>query len=107
VIKLIAAGKAGLHIKEDAVAEELGVNRDTLSALVRREFGISIPQLRRLIVMRRAVQVLAVTDEQVAQIAYAVGYEHPSAFNHSFASVFGVSPRTFRRMTGARGPKTT
>jgi DNA-binding response OmpR family regulator/AraC-like DNA-binding protein len=101
VIKLIAAGKACLQLSEKAVAKELGVHRDALSTVIRREFRLSIPQLRRLIVMRRAVQMLAVTDEQVAQIAYAVGYEHPSAFNHSFASLFGVSPRKYRGLIGA------
>ena len=107
VMTLIAAGKTYLHLSEDAVAHELGVDREVLSTLLRRELGLSMPQLRRVILMRRAVQMLAVGDEQVAQIAYALGYEHPSAFNHGFARVFGVSPRTFRRLIGARSRKDT
>ena len=100
VMRLIATGKTCLHLSEDAVVHELGVDREILSTLLRRELGLSITQLRRVIVMRRAVQMLAVSDEQVAQIAYAVGYEHPSAFNHGFASLFGLSPRTYRRLLG-------
>jgi DNA-binding response OmpR family regulator len=102
VVRLIAAGKGCVHLDEDAVAKELGVDRDALSMVIRREFGLSLPQLRRLIVMRRAVQLLAASDEQVAQIAYAVGYEHPSAFNHGFANLFGVSPGNYRRLIGAQ-----
>jgi DNA-binding response OmpR family regulator/AraC-like DNA-binding protein len=107
VMRLIAAGKTCLHLSEDAVAQELGVDREILSTLLRRELGLSVPQLRRVIVMRRAVRMLAITDEQVAQIAYATGFEHPSAFNRGFASLFGISPRTFRRLMGARSRKHT
>jgi AraC-like DNA-binding protein len=76
---------------------------DILSRVPRDAFGLSIRQLRRAVIMRRAVQMLAASDEQVAQIAYAVGYEHPSAFNHSFASFFGVSPNSCRQLIGTRG----
>lgn len=100
-------GKACLHLDEEAVAQELGVDRDGLSTRLRRELGLSLHQLRRLIIMRRAVQMLAVSEEQVAQIAYAVGYDHPSAFNHGFASLFGVSPRTYRSLIGARSSNDT
>ena len=105
VMRLITAGKACLHLSDDAVAQGLGVEREVLSTQLRREFGLSIHQLRCVIVMRRAVQMLAITDEQVAQIAYAVGYDHPSAFNHGFANLFGVSPREYRRLIGPRSGK--
>ena len=100
VMKVIAVGKGCLHVDEDVIAQALAVERDDLSTRLRRELGLSVSQFRRVIVMRRAVQMLAVSDEQVAQIAYAVGYEHPSAFNHGFASLFGLSPRTYRRLLG-------
>jgi DNA-binding response OmpR family regulator/AraC-like DNA-binding protein len=103
LLNLVGAGKACLHLNEDALARELGLDPDILSSLPRVAFGLSIRQLRRVIIMRRAVQMLAASDEQVAQIAYAVGYEHPSAFNHSFASFFGLSPRSCRRLNGTRG----
>jgi AraC-like DNA-binding protein len=51
--------------------------------------------------MRRAIQMLAASDEQISQIAYAVGYEHASAFNHSFGTLFGISPRVYRRLIAA------
>lgn len=103
VVRMGAAGKTCLHLSEAAVANELGVDANVLAMLLRRDLGLSILQLRRVVLMRRAIQMLAVTDEQVAQIGYAIGFEHPSAFNHSFASLFGVPPRTFRRLS--RGPR--
>lgn len=105
VMSLVAAGKTCLHLNEDAITQGLGVDPEVLSTLLRRELGLSTSQLRRVIVMRRAVQMLAATDEQVAQIAYAIGFEHPSALNHGFANLFGLSPRTFRGLIGAPSGK--
>jgi len=102
VTRLTGSGKACLHMDEHAVAHDLGVDRNDLLTHLRNELGLSVAQLRHVIVMRRAVQMLAVTDEQVAQIAYALGFEHPSPFNRSFASFFGVSPRAFRKIIRAR-----
>jgi DNA-binding response OmpR family regulator len=98
VVRLIAAGKACVHLREDVSAGELGMDPQDLSNLLVREIGLSFRQLRRVIVMRRGVQMLASSDEQVAQIAYAVGYEHPSAFDHSFKSLLGLSPGDYRRL---------
>ncbi len=102
VTVLIDSGNACLHMDDHAVAHDLGVDKGDLSSRLRRELGLSVAQLRHVIVMRRAVQMLAATDEQVAQIAYAIGFEHPSPFNRSFASLFGVSPRAFRTFIRAR-----
>jgi AraC-like DNA-binding protein len=101
VSKMIAAGKACVGLDESSVAEGLGVEGHFLSDLLRSELGLSVAQLRRAIVMRRAIQMLAASDEQISQIAYAVGYEHASAFNHSFGTLFGISPRVYRRLIAA------
>jgi DNA-binding response OmpR family regulator/AraC-like DNA-binding protein len=102
VVALVAAGTAGLHLNEENALRALGVDRDLLSTLLRRDLGLSVLQLRRLIVMRRALQMLAASDEQVAQIAYAVGYEHPSGFNHSFGTYLGLSPKEYRKLLTPR-----
>ena len=102
VTLLTGSVKACLHMDEHVVARELGVVRDDLSTRVRQELGLSVAQLRHVILMRRAVQMLAATNEQVAQIAYAIGFEHPSPFNRGFAKLFGVSPRAFRKIVRAR-----
>ena len=99
------AGKGCVHLTELPVASELGLQPHRVSALLGRELGLSFRELRRAIVMRRAVQMLASGSEHVAQIAYAVGYEHPSPFNRSFLNLFGISPRSYRRLVRFGQPR--
>lgn len=47
-----------------------------------------------------AAELIASTDERIAQIGYAVGFRDPSNFNHAFKKSFGVSPKQYR--SGAR-----
>lgn len=49
----------------------------------------------------QAAELLAGTDERIAQIAYSVGFRDASNFNHAFKRTFGVSPKAYR--LGARG----
>jgi AraC-like DNA-binding protein len=46
--------------------------------------------------MRLAAVELALSHEQVAQIAYGLGYEHHSAFDRDFRDTFGMSPKSLR-----------
>lgn len=48
--------------------------------------------------MRRAAVELVSSSEQVAQIAYRLGYDHHAAFDRHFRAFFGCSPTAFRRV---------
>ena len=47
--------------------------------------------------MARAAQLLRETDESVAEIARAVGYESQSKFTAAFKEYFGVLPKEYRK----------
>jgi ActR/RegA family two-component response regulator len=49
-------------------------------------------------VMRRGLLDVANTSEQVAQIAYRLGYDHHTVFTKQFHSFFGCSPTVFRKL---------
>ena len=95
---LDGAGRAHLHSSTEAGACAFGMDPDAFSELLRRELGLTFRELRGLILMRRAVGMLATSNEQVAQIAYALGYEDPSPFNRRFEAEFGMSPGSYRRL---------
>lgn len=69
-----------------------------LDALIARRLGWKSRVVRLAGIMRLAAAELAFTTEQVAQIGYRLGYEHHSVFDRDFREVFGVSPRSFRRL---------
>ena len=101
------AGNRCLHLRRAVVARGLKIDQKELSKLIAREIGLSFPRLRRLVVMRRAVQMIVTSDEQLAQIGYAVGYESLSAFDRGFASVLGTSPGQYRQLVTARGSRSS
>jgi hypothetical protein len=72
-----AAGPALVHLTKERVAAALALTPAALVTLLRKDLSLSFRQLRRIILMRRAVLALASTNEQVAQIAYALGYDSP------------------------------
>jgi AraC-like DNA-binding protein len=67
-----------------------------LQRLFKRETGlyISLPLSEHR--LQRAVHLLAASDLQIKEIAYAVGYEHHSSFVRAFRRRFAHSPKQYR-----------
>jgi AraC-like DNA-binding protein len=84
-----------------AIASSLGLAPGTMTRELRAVSGLSFRDWRILLRVRSAVPRVAVSNEQIAQIAYQCGYEHPSQFDRDFSKSFGVSPRIFRRVVQA------
>jgi AraC-like DNA-binding protein len=74
--------------------------------VLRVDTDLTFRQWRWAILMRAAVRQLATSDDHVRQIAFAIGYEHPSQFDRDFSRVFGMSPLQFRKLAqGAPRPQ--
>jgi FixJ family two-component response regulator/AraC-like DNA-binding protein len=88
------------HVRptEEDLAAELRIDPAHLGRLIRRDTGLGFRDWRRALVMRSAVRMLAGSDEHVDQIAYGVGFNHPSQFDREFLVLFGMSPMSFRRI---------
>lgn len=81
----------GLTISELAAA--VGLNECKLREGFRHHFSKSPLRFLLEVRMRKAWQLLE-TGCQVAEAAYAVGYEHPSNFSAAFTRFFGCPPKT-------------
>lgn len=78
------------------LAGMVGLSSSRLAHLFRDEVGMSI---RSYVVERRlqmASLLIVQTDERISQIAYSVGFNDVSNFNHSFKRRFGASPGQYR-----------
>lgn len=78
------------------LADVVDLSSSRLAHLFRAEVGRSI---RSYLVERRlqmAALIIAEGDERISQIAYRVGFNDISNFNHSFKRRFGVSPSQHR-----------
>lgn len=49
--------------------------------------------------MKKAQQLLLLTDTPITQIAFSVGYQDVSGFNRQFMATFGLSPRAYRKQS--------
>ena len=81
----------------------VGLSASRLAHLFRDEVGMSV---RSYVVERRlqmASMLIVQTHERISQIAYGVGFNDVSNFNHSFKKRFGMSPGEFRKSHDKNG----
>jgi AraC-like DNA-binding protein len=75
-------------------AQELGLSARTLNRLCTSQTGLSFGRWRRQLLMIVALRDLS-GGATVQQVAYALGYESPSAFITMFKKTFGKPPATY------------
>lgn len=63
-----------------------------------RMMGWSHAEILQAVMLRRAVILVADTNEQTAQIGYELGVKHPASFNRFFKNLLGLSPRDLREL---------
>lgn len=101
---------ARVHIEEHfadppslkELAREVGTHPAKLMRLFKAVHGSTISDYLEALRMERARRLLAQGDLPVTQIAFEVGYEHPSNFATAFKRRFGTSPSAVRGQ--ARAP---
>lgn len=98
VIARLEATHAHARVREADLARELGIDAAHLGRLLRAETGLTFRQWRWALRLRGAVVPLVDSDEQIAQIAYRLGYDSPAQFDREFRRIFGVTPTGFRRV---------
>ena len=73
------------------------MNPTTLKQVFKSVYGASLAAHMKEHRMGKAAQLLRETDESVAEIARAVGYESQSKFTAAFKEYFGVLPKEYRK----------
>ena len=85
-------------------AKDLRVSPGYLRRVVRAEFGASFRTLLRQRRIQAARRMLRDSDEQIQQIAEAVGYSSSSAFVRHFTQDCGITPTQLRGRHRSRSP---
>jgi len=80
------------------LALEVHLSPAHLQRLFKHETGVDMSELITERRLQRAAQLLADSDLQIKEIAYAVGYEHHSSFVRAFQRRFALPPRRYRRI---------
>jgi AraC-like DNA-binding protein len=74
------------------LARMVGVNQTKLKAGFRKLTGMSLYQYVVSCRMQLAADLLATNDYDVAEVAFKVGYAHPTNFTHAFKHYHGTLP---------------
>jgi AraC family transcriptional regulator, transcriptional activator of the genes for pyochelin and ferripyochelin receptors len=79
------------------LARRIGLNRTKLKESFRQILGFTVYEYVVHLRMERAAEMLVTGDYDIAQVAYAVGYEYPANFTAAFKRHFGQLPRNWKR----------
>ena len=77
------------------------VSESKLARLFRQAEGMAPQEYARQLRMGRACELLASTDDTMAQIAHDLGFSRQGSFSEAFKERFGVTPREFRSLRRA------
>lgn len=84
----------------NAIAAAVGVHPVYLSRIFRRFYHQSIADYRQKLRIQFALQELGKADVDLANIAAAAGFADQSHFTRVFKDLMGVTPGTFREVSG-------
>ena len=94
-IKIVEEHISNVDFSVENLSEELGVSRSYLYKKLMFITGKGPAEFIRILRLKRAKQLLGKSKLQIAEIAYAVGFNSPKRFTINFKNEFGVSPSEY------------
>jgi AraC-like DNA-binding protein len=85
------------------VARSVGASVFHLSRVFRRYAGVTLHRYRTELRLRRSLELLSESDDDILTIAMGLGYSGHSHFTGAFHRSFGITPSRFRALARARG----
>ena len=85
------------------LAARLNISEGRLRALFRESFGMSLGHYLRRHRLHEAVAMMRHSEASLTQIALSCGFSSSATFSRAFKTWAGVTPRSFRKDSGARG----
>jgi AraC-like DNA-binding protein len=79
-----------------AVAQVIGISTQHVCRVLRRERGLTFAALLRDVRLREARRLLRESSCSMKEIAFRVGFRHPSQFTRAFSESCGVCPSQYR-----------
>ena len=87
-----------VHRNLDYFARRMAANRNFLARAFKHVLGKGLYAWLREQRMAEASKLLAATDLSIQEISFNVGYEDAGNFSTSFKQLYGVSPRSYRKL---------
>jgi YesN/AraC family two-component response regulator len=84
------------RLKIEDIAHAIGLDRNYLGALFKKESKMTLKEFLTAFRMNRACELLEDNNLTVGDVARSVGYEDPLLFSKIFKNFKGISPSRFR-----------
>jgi transcriptional regulator GlxA family with amidase domain len=78
------------------LAHDVKMTPDHLQRLFKQQTGLRVGSVIAERKLGEAAYLLSTTDVVIKEVAYTVGYSHPSSFVRAFRRHFGQSPTQYR-----------
>lgn len=85
------------NITIEDIAAVCGINRSYFGKIFRNSIGRSPQEFLMNYRMVKATELLKLTSLSIAEIGSAVGYENQLHFSRAFKTIYGISPREWRK----------
>lgn len=83
-------------LRIDDMAEAVNMGRTVFYEKIRQLVGVSPSDFLRQVRMQRARQLIAKSNMNISQVAYAVGFTDPKYFAKCFKKETGMTPSEYR-----------
>ncbi len=93
---------ADANLRVSDMAQAAGVNRSSLFVKLKSIVGMTPVDFVRQLRIRRAIELVAKSDEAFSQIAYTVGFADPRYFSRIFKKETGMTPSEYRAAAQAK-----
>lgn len=88
----------------EELSKTIGVSKSYLSRIFKMDMGISPWDYLNRFRIKKAKELLLLTDGSITEIAAEVGYEDVGYFGRVFREIAGCSPRAYRQQSQAPPP---
>lgn len=97
ILRYMATEYANPDLNLEVVVKNLGVNRNKINDILKRELGYTFSAYLNKLRLNEAARLLAENETaNVSEIAYSVGYKNVPYFNKLFKGEYGCSPKMFK-----------
>jgi len=102
VISIVEQGMNDPEYNIDSVAESIAMGRTTFYKKLKSLTGLAPVEFVRDMRLKRARQLLEAGENNVSEIAYAVGFNSSRYFSTCFKEAYGVSPSAYAKNESAK-----
>lgn len=93
----LATNYSNPDLNLELVVTELGLNRNKINEILKNELDLTFTAYVNKLRLTEAARLLVEQgDMNIAQIAYAVGFNNPTYFNKLFKNEYGCTPKRFK-----------